>query len=124
MQTSTGPAAVMPVVRWHGQGDVRVEDIPVPGPAAPRGDPCRGRVVRHLRLGSARVPLRSAGHPTRPQPGTGRCAPMVLGHEVSGWVEQAGADVTGLVVGDLVVLSALLPCRRCAPCGRGAVRSC
>ena len=45
-------------------------------------------------------------------------APMVLGHEGSGVVEQVGADVTKVVPGDAVVLT-FRSCGRCRNCGRG-----
>lgn len=42
--------------------------------------------------------------------------PMVLGHEGSGVVEQVGAQVTGLAVGDHVVLSFIPNCGSCYFC--------
>lgn len=51
-------------------------------------------------------------------------APMIIGHEISGWVDAVGAEVTGLAEGDLVGLNALLPCGRCAQCVRGASHLC
>ena len=45
--------------------------------------------------------------------------PCVLGHEISGVVEETGAGVEGLKRGDAVVSSFILPCGRCAPCARG-----
>jgi len=50
---------------------------------------------------------RSAGFPAAP--------PIILGHEGSGVIEQVGADVTALVVGDHVVLS-FDSCGKCANC--------
>lgn len=44
--------------------------------------------------------------------------PIVLGHEGAGIVEQVGAEVTGLAVGDPVVLT-FRTCGSCAPCGSG-----
>lgn len=44
--------------------------------------------------------------------------PAVVGHEGSGVVEQTGADVTGLSVGDHVVLS-FDCCRECSQCRAG-----
>jgi S-(hydroxymethyl)glutathione dehydrogenase/alcohol dehydrogenase len=45
--------------------------------------------------------------------------PCVLGHEISGVVEEIGPGVQGLRRGDPVVSSFILPCGRCAPCSRG-----
>jgi (R,R)-butanediol dehydrogenase / meso-butanediol dehydrogenase / diacetyl reductase len=124
MQTSAVPAALMPAVRWHGRGDVRVDAVPVPG--APGRDGIRVEVAWCGICGSDLHEYLSGplSIPMRPHPVTGRCAPIVLGHEVSGWISQAGSSVTGLAVGDLVVLNALLPCGRCAPCADGAVHLC
>lgn len=46
-------------------------------------------------------------------------APMVLGHEGAGIVEKIGEDVTGLEVGDHVILSWTPSCRRCRYCVAG-----
>jgi S-(hydroxymethyl)glutathione dehydrogenase/alcohol dehydrogenase len=46
-------------------------------------------------------------------------APMVLGHEGAGVVEAVGAGVTGLEVGDHVVLSWTPSCGRCRYCVEG-----
>jgi S-(hydroxymethyl)glutathione dehydrogenase/alcohol dehydrogenase len=45
--------------------------------------------------------------------------PCVLGHEISGRVEELGADVCGLRPGQRVVASFIMPCGRCVHCARG-----
>ncbi len=45
--------------------------------------------------------------------------PVVLGHEAAGVVEAIGPGVTGLAVGDHVVLTPCPPCGRCYFCVRG-----
>ncbi|MFJ6632770.1 zinc-dependent alcohol dehydrogenase family protein [Streptomyces sp. NPDC091376] len=47
--------------------------------------------------------------------------PIVPGHEFAGTVVAAGADVTGLTVGDRVAVDPSLPCHECRYCraGRG-----
>ena len=45
--------------------------------------------------------------------------PLVLGHEGSGVVVELGSGVTGLKVGDHVVLSWVAPCGKCRQCLRG-----
>jgi propanol-preferring alcohol dehydrogenase len=51
--------------------------------------------------------------------------PLVLGHEIVGTVEQAGADVTRLQVGDRVGVPWLgWACGRCRFCRRGAENLC
>ncbi|HWU22279.1 MAG TPA: alcohol dehydrogenase catalytic domain-containing protein, partial [Nocardioides sp.] len=49
--------------------------------------------------------------------------PMVAGHEGAGVVEAIGADVTGIEVGDHVVMS-FRSCRACGPCTQGDVGYC
>lgn len=49
--------------------------------------------------------------------------PRVFGHEGAGVVEQVGADVAGIEVGDHVLLS-FRSCRSCGPCAEGAVGYC
>lgn len=51
-------------------------------------------------------------------------APLVLGHEVSGTVEEVGADVGGLVAGDMVAVNPARPCGECANCQRGRANIC
>lgn len=53
-----------------------------------------------------------------------RPAPMVLGHEGSGVVEQVGAGVEGLSAGDAVVLSWAPSCGECADCRRRRPAAC
>jgi succinate semialdehyde reductase (NADPH) len=46
-------------------------------------------------------------------------SPAVLGHEVSGVVEQIGEGVDNVAVGDRVVCSFIMPCGDCRHCVRG-----
>lgn len=50
--------------------------------------------------------------------------PIILGHEVSGYVAELGADVTGLSAGDLVAISPSRPCCRCRYCAIGLHNHC
>ncbi|SKC77782.1 alcohol dehydrogenase, propanol-preferring [Krasilnikoviella flava] len=45
--------------------------------------------------------------------------PFVLGHEVSGWVEELGQGVDGVQVGDAYLVYGPIGCGRCAACSRG-----
>ena len=49
--------------------------------------------------------------------------PTVMGHEGAGVVEAVGAEVSGIEVGDHVVMS-FRSCRRCGPCEAGDVGYC
>jgi 2-desacetyl-2-hydroxyethyl bacteriochlorophyllide A dehydrogenase len=50
--------------------------------------------------------------------------PRRLGHELSGWVESLGADVTGLAVGDVVAVEPYLQCHQCGACRLGRYNCC
>lgn len=82
-------------VRVHGPGDVRLDDVadpqPGPGDAVVRVAACGvcGSDLGYIRLGGLAGPS-----------GT----PMPLGHELAGVVESVGVEVTGVAVGDRVVV--------------------
>jgi (R,R)-butanediol dehydrogenase / meso-butanediol dehydrogenase / diacetyl reductase len=112
-------------VVWHGRGDVRVEDVPEP--PSPGPDEVKvavewcgicGTDVEEWRNGPRFVPV------GEPHALTGRRAPLVLGHEVSGRVAEVGPGVSGLREGDLVALDALIYCGRCWWCRRHQVTLC
>lgn len=48
-----------------------------------------------------------------------RKVPVVLGHELCGEVEQVGAGVVGIAIGDRVVIHHHAPCGTCRRCRRG-----
>ncbi|MEL7172175.1 MAG: alcohol dehydrogenase catalytic domain-containing protein, partial [Pseudomonadota bacterium] len=50
--------------------------------------------------------------------------PMILGHEVAGYVEALGEGVTGLAEGDLVAVSPSRPCGHCRFCRDGLPNHC
>ena len=50
--------------------------------------------------------------------------PLTLGHEVAGVVEQAGAEVTNVQVGQRVCLHYLVTCGDCEYCHRGSEQFC
>jgi len=45
--------------------------------------------------------------------------PLVLGHEVSGWVREVGSEADATLVGRPVVVPAVLPCGVCTLCRAG-----
>jgi (R,R)-butanediol dehydrogenase/meso-butanediol dehydrogenase/diacetyl reductase len=102
-------------VRWHGRGDVRVDEVP----DAPKPGPAEVR-VRVAWCGLCGTDV----HEYRSGPIYIAAAPMVIGHEISGWIDTVGPEVTGLAEGDLVGLNAHMPCGRCTQCLRGAGHLC
>lgn len=113
----------MKAVRWHARHDVRYERIPEP-PSPGAGEVmvevaycgiCGSDVHEYL-YGPTQVP-------TAPHPLTGRRAPVVLGHEVAGWVAETGPGAR-FPAGTPVVLNALEWCGRCRQCLAGAAQRC
>ncbi|MET0425573.1 MAG: NAD(P)-dependent alcohol dehydrogenase [Actinoplanes sp.] len=49
---------------------------------------------------------------------------ITLGHETAGWVEAAGADVTGFAAGDAVLVYLVWACGYCRPCVEGRDNVC
>jgi NAD+-dependent secondary alcohol dehydrogenase Adh1 len=45
--------------------------------------------------------------------------PYIPGHENAGWIEEIGAGVTNVAVGDTVIVHPFISCGLCRPCRRG-----
>ncbi len=105
----------MKAVVWHG-GDVglKTEDIPIPkiGPDE--------ILVKVAACGVCHTDLHYIEHgvPTFKKP------PVVLGHEASGVVEDAGGEVEGFKKGGHVLIPAVLTCGRCQFCRMGRENIC
>lgn len=50
--------------------------------------------------------------------------PMILGHEVAGYITKLGAEVTGLAPGDLVAVNPSRPCGSCEYCASAMYNQC
>jgi (R,R)-butanediol dehydrogenase/meso-butanediol dehydrogenase/diacetyl reductase len=99
---------------FHGPRDVRIEDVPDPGP------PAAGEVVLEvLRAAICGTDASEWDHgPILCRPG------VVLGHEFVGRVAAVGDEVDGIRVGDRVVSGAGISCGQCAWCARGRTNLC
>ncbi len=84
-----------------------VEEVPVPRPGPGEA------LVRVAATGVCHTDLHVIkGEVAFPAPG-------VLGHEISGHVEELGEGVSGLAVGDRVVGAFIMPCGTCHQCEAG-----
>jgi L-iditol 2-dehydrogenase len=100
---------------FHGPGDLRFEEMPVPEPEA------GGLVVRveaALTCGTDVKTLRR-GHPVMiPH------VPTVFGHELAGVVTAVGRGAPGVKEGDRVVAANSAPCGRCPLCAANRPNLC
>jgi (R,R)-butanediol dehydrogenase/meso-butanediol dehydrogenase/diacetyl reductase len=110
---------------WYARHDIRVEEFPDPARLA--ADEVRLRVtwcgicgtdLEEYLCGPLFIPV------GKPNPLTGRCAPMVIGHEFVGTVVEAGSGVTDLSPGDRVAVDTLIHCGECFFCKRHQVHLC
>ena len=124
---TVSPEAVATVkaLRWHGRGDVRLDDVEPPGPPAPGEVQLAvgccgicGTDVEEWREGPFMIP-------TTPHPLSGASAPLTLGHELAGRVMASGeptpartAADPALSPGDLVAVDGLVSCGWCRQCRR------
>jgi 6-hydroxycyclohex-1-ene-1-carbonyl-CoA dehydrogenase len=100
---------------FHGsEAGLTIEDIPVPqiGPDQV--------LVKVAACGACHTDLHYIEHgvPTFKKP------PIVLGHEASGIVEEAGVDVDNLTAGQRVLIPAVLTCGKCRFCRMGRENIC
>ncbi|WP_262699067.1 MULTISPECIES: L-idonate 5-dehydrogenase [Streptomyces] len=100
----------------HGQGDLRVEELPEPEPAPGQalvairyGGICGSDLHYHRHGGVGDFRLQE---------------PMVLGHEVVGTVVAYGEGATGPSVGTPVAVHPATPCEVCPECADGRANVC
>ena len=101
---------------WYGKQDIRVEDVPEspsPGPGEIK--------IKVAWVGVCGTDLHeyAAGPifmPIEPHPLTGKCAPLITGHEFSGVVQEVGQGVTKFKPGDRVTADSATWCGECWPC--------
>ncbi|MGP8074226.1 MAG: zinc-binding dehydrogenase [Thermoplasmata archaeon] len=85
---------------------------PVPGP----GD----ALVKVAACGFCHTDLHYLDHAVQ----TAKPPPLVLGHEISGVVEELGPGSSGRSVGDRVLVPSVLPCGSCEYCRAGRANIC
>ncbi len=93
---------------FHGKGDVRVEQVPVP--------PCgagelRVKIDACAVCGSDHKTFRNGNPRMKP--------PMTMGHEFTGLVETVGSGVPGYSLGERVVMATSISCGECFYCIHG-----
>lgn len=106
----------MKAIVVHGPKDLRIEEreSETPGPGEVRlklatGGICGSDLHYYNHGGFGAIKLRQ---------------PMILGHEVSAYVETLGPGVEGLKPGQLVAVSPSRPCRTCNYCQEGRHNHC
>lgn len=114
----------MKALVYYGREDLRYEDF---------SEPIR------LNVGEVRVRIRASGlcHTdfneirngplyvsAKPHVRTGRCLPLVLGHEFSGDVVEIGPEVFNVHAGDRIAINAVDACRKCELCRRALYALC
>ncbi len=97
--------ATMTAVRWHGRRDVRVEQVPVPHPAADEA------LVEVAFAGLCGSDLEEYLEGPVVVPG-----PVTLGHEIVGTVVAPAADGSGPPAGTVVVVDVVTGCGVCFWC--------
>ena len=115
----------MRAARFHGRGDIRVEDVPEPvvrpGTVKVEVEWCGicGTDLHEYLDGPIFAPTADAPHAL-----TGESIPITLGHEFAGVVAEVGAGVADVAVGDRVVSEPYIVCGRCDACTTGRYNVC
>jgi threonine dehydrogenase-like Zn-dependent dehydrogenase len=104
----------MKAVTWHGVRDIRVEEVPDPVIEQPTDAIIKvtssGLCGSDLHLYEPLAPFMTPGD--------------VVGHEPMGIVEEVGSEVSGLTVGDRVVIPFQIACGHCWMCERKLFTQC
>ncbi len=94
----------MKALRFHGKRDLRIDEVAPPEP--PAGDDVTVR-VRYAGICGTDLHEYLSGPtfiPSEPHPLSGVALPIILGHEFSAEVEEAGPEATGVTPGDRVAI--------------------
>ncbi|MDQ0381284.1 2,3-butanediol dehydrogenase [Amycolatopsis thermophila] len=109
---------------FHDRHDIRVEDVPEPGPLGPRDVRLRPSLCGICGTDLHEYAAGPIVIPTEPHPLTGVSGAQILGHEFSATVLETGAEVSGVAPGDRVSVMPLLYCGTCYFCRRGLNHLC
>lgn len=104
----------MKAVVWHGEGDIRLDDVP--DPSIQEQTDAVVRITRSAICGTDLHFIR--GTMTGMQEGT------ILGHEAVGVVTETGSDVRGFSAGDRVLVCSTMSCGVCPQCRAGHTAQC
>lgn len=115
----------MKAARYHGNKDMRIEDVPEPS------KPSAGEVILKVRraaiCGTDVTEYLHGPHFAsvgKPHPISGQETPVITGHEFVGEIIELGSEVEGLAVGQRVVPGAGSWCGECKWCQQGKVNLC
>ncbi|MCF7548793.1 2,3-butanediol dehydrogenase [Pseudonocardia sp. WMMC193] len=115
----------MRAARFHGPGDIRIDEMPDPqvgpGQVEIAVDWCGicGTDLHEYLEGPIFIPPKGEPHPL-----TGVELPVVLGHEFAGVVAAVGAGVSGVSEGDRVAVEPYWVCGTCVACRSGRYNVC
>lgn len=124
-ESAPAPQPTMKALRFHGQRDIRLDEIVVPPVTAgkvkiaPKLCGICGTDLHEYLGGANLIPK-----PGKPHPITKESYPITLGHEFSGVVEEVGEGVTSVKVGDRVCVQPIIYDGSCRSCVRGLVNCC
>jgi len=114
----------MQALVYHGRNDLRYESFPVSSQLGPNEVRLRVKyaAICHTDINELRNgPIYVA---QTPHPRTGRSIPLVLGHEFSGQIIEAGKQVRRLKVDDRVAVNCVDACRNCFYCAQSKYALC
>jgi len=117
MHNNGASGRMMRAAGFFGLRDVRLIDVPRPGPPAP------GEVLVKV----ATVGICGSDHHYYNEGAIGGAIVdegMIMGHEFSGWIAEIGSGVEHLQVGQLVAVEPAISCGTCEFCLRGHPNIC
>lgn len=93
---------------------LKIEEWEKPAPAPNEA------LIKVAACGVCHTDLHFIDHGTKPR----KEPPLILGHEITGIVEEVGDEVTSFSKGERVMVSVIIPCNKCEWCERGRTNIC